>query len=251
MNNIDFANSFSFGKYRFSYRQTDHSDGLLGNYIVVMKEGNGKIITAGETVYVEKGDFLFIPDRCKYVSRWTGNPVVEFDTFVFPFFPERSLKPGLQKVKGTDEMLELYTKIADTRSADCYSIGVLYQILGIMLPMMESKDESKHEKLIGAAISYMKDNVHLSVKEIADKLMVSESSFYAAFKDITGLTPVKMRQRMQVEKAIDLLISTDMTVQAISETVGFNSPQYFRKVLLKETGKTPKVIRRELSKYSL
>ena len=251
MNNIDFANSFYFGKYRFSYRKTDHSDGLLGNYIVVMKAGKGKITATGETIHVEKGDFLFMPDRCKYVSEWTGNPVAEFDTFVFPFFPERSLKPRLQKVKGTDEMLALYAKIADTRSADCYSIGVLYQILGIMLPMMEGKDESKHEKFVGAAISYMKDNVHMSVKEIADKLMVSESSFYAAFKDITGITPVKMRQRMQSEKAIDLLISTDMTVQAISEIVGFNSPQYFRKVLLKETGKTPKQIRRELNKYSL
>ena len=249
MNNVDFINGFYFGKYRFSCRETDHSDGLLGNYIVVMKNGRGKITTEGQTIYVEKGDFLFMPDRCKYVSEWTGDPVVAFDTFVFPFFPERSLKPCLQKIKGTAEMMELYKKIADTRNHDCYSIGILYQILGIMLPLMKSKEESKQEKIVSRAISYMKENVHLSVKEIADKMMISESSFYSAFKTVTGSTPVNMRQKMQVESAIDLLISTDMTVQAISEISGFNSPQYFRKVLFKETGKTPKAIRSENFNY--
>ena len=49
---------------------------------------------------------------------------------------------------------------------------------------------------------------------------------------------------VQFSKAVELLITTDMQVEEISSLLNFSSTSYFRKVLYKHTGKTPREIRR-------
>ncbi len=56
----------------------------------------------------------------------------------------------------------------------------------------------------------------------------------------TGLSPNQYRQHILCERAMELLTTTDLTVQAISEQLRFSSPSYFRKVFFRCTGQTPR-----------
>ena len=47
-----------------------------------------------------------------------------------------------------------------------------------------------------------------------------------------------------IQHAIELLANTDMTVEEISRRVGFSSSNYFRKIFIKLTDKTPKELRK-------
>ncbi len=57
-------------------------------------------------------------------------------------------------------------------------------------------------------------------------------------------TPNEVRQELQTDRAVRLLTTTDMNIQQISDSLGFSSVSYFRKILRKYTGKTPSQIRR-------
>jgi AraC-like DNA-binding protein len=248
MDNESLKHSFYFSKYRFGKRHTSHIEGVSGNYIVVMNSGNGRIVSGGRTIELKKDEILFIPDRCKYESFWSGDPYCEFETFVFKVYPESDVKPVLQKIVPTQEMLELYEKIRGISTVDCFSVGVVYQLLGLMLPVLQKRNESKHERLFNEAVSIISASDEINVPQIAEKLKISESTLYAVFKEVAGTSPVQMIHRIKVENAVSLLTTTDMTVQAISEASGFCTPQYFRKVLYKETGKTPKEIRNDVKR---
>ena len=49
-----------------------------------------------------------------------------------------------------------------------------------------------------------------------------------------------------VEKAKQLLMTTNISVEEISRMLNFSSASYFRKILKKYSGKTPKEIRKTL-----
>ncbi|MBQ8415607.1 MAG: helix-turn-helix transcriptional regulator, partial [Clostridia bacterium] len=73
---------------------------------------------------------------------------------------------------------------------------------------------------------------------------VSESGLYATFRSEWNCTPIVMWHRVQIEKAVNLLFSTDLSVEEISTRLEFCSASYFRKVFKEITGQTPREVRR-------
>ena len=67
---------------------------------------------------------------------------------------------------------------------------------------------------------------------------------YSLFKKRVGTTPNDFRQRVLCDMGIELLLTTDKKVEEISDMLSFSSGSYFRKVLKKQTGATPREIRK-------
>ena len=82
------------------------------------------------------------------------------------------------------------------------------------------------------------------VSDVAEYCNVSVSGLYAIFKKSAGLTPIKLKHRILVEKATELLTTTDIPIEEISRKLGFGTSGYFRKIVFDVTGKTPRKIRK-------
>ena len=67
---------------------------------------------------------------------------------------------------------------------------------------------------------------------------------YGVFKKACNTTPIEKKQEIFCERAAELLITTDLSVEQISEMLNFSSSSYFRKIFKKHTGKTPLQIRK-------
>ena len=91
----------------------------------------------------------------------------------------------------------------------------------------------------------MQDMQSFSVPLLARACRVSESGLYAAFRQEEGCTPLSAWQRIQAARAVSLLRTTDLPIEAIAERLGYCSATYFRAVLRRTLGKTPRQIRRE------
>lgn len=94
----------------------------------------------------------------------------------------------------------------------------------------------------------MRNTDDFTMKDVATHCKISESGLYPIFQKVFQKTPLEMKQEILCEKAVQLLTTTDLSVEEISNRLLFSSSSYFRKILRKYTGKTPREIRKE-SRY--
>ena len=95
-------------------------------------------------------------------------------------------------------------------------------------------------------LNYINNNINnpnLSVESLADELFLSRSKLYRKIKFLTGDTATEFIRKIKLEKAKELLNTTDLTVSEISYKVGFSSPSYFTKCFKLHFGNIPKEFR--------
>ena len=255
MNNTQFLNTFHFRRYqRHKYYFTDHfkTNGSPGHFIARMLQGSAKFKSKEKTITVSEGDIFYIPKGLKYQSFWYGdeNDQILFDSFRFQNFPMLdNYSYSLQKIKPSPQTAELLYSLSGEMAVNCTTVGKLYLFLGEALEDMEQ--ETKHYSDIAEiALDYMHTNTEFHIADVAEYCKVSESSLYSIFKKAYGKTPVEMKQKIFCEKAADLLITTDLSVEEISSKLNFSSSSYFRKIFKKHTGKTPLNVRKNV-KYQI
>lgn len=72
--------------------------------------------------------------------------------------------------------------------------------------------------------------------------------FSQKFKEKTGLSPIKFLSRLRIQKAAQLLYSTDIPTSEIATVAGFSTPYYFRTFFSKYVGLSPEDYRRRLAR---
>lgn len=104
------------------------------------------------------------------------------------------------------------------------------------------------------AIIYINDhynNPELSLNQVCQQVFLSLSYFSSLFKQRTGGTFVEYLTRLRMEKAMQLLISTQLKAYDIAERVGYGDPQYFSVIFKRHVGMTPKEYRLVMKESSL
>lgn len=83
-----------------------------------------------------------------------------------------------------------------------------------------------------------------TAKEMADRFGISESSFKLYIKGILGESYLTYFRRKRMEKAAELLTTTNMKIIDIANAVGYENQGKFANVFAKEYGETPLEFRR-------
>lgn len=101
--------------------------------------------------------------------------------------------------------------------------------------------KSKQEYYINLAIQYIENNYmnKLSLEDIAYRSFLSKSYFSQLFKEVTGMCFSTYCQKVRVEKACEMLSSTDETIQSVAEKAGFTDMKFFYNVFKRFTGEIP------------
>lgn len=86
----------------------------------------------------------------------------------------------------------------------------------------------------------------LTATQIAHLCNLSVSYFGVLFKQYTGKTFVNYVNQVRIEKAMELLRSTDMKIYEVSEEVGYSSLPYFNRVFKHVANVTPNEYRKSL-----
>jgi YesN/AraC family two-component response regulator len=134
------------------------------------------------------------------------------------------------------------------------------ELLLISLMRSESeKDDSSAVFLLGGqydevisntVIEYMKEHIEgkLVVDDICKELHYNRSYIYRQFKKTTGSSLMSYFIKMKINRAKELIKTTDMTVSDISDALSFDNPNYFSKVFKKITGYTPSAYKKSKRK---
>jgi len=94
---------------------------------------------------------------------------------------------------------------------------------------------------VNKIIQYIEQNYDqdITLGSLAKYVMMGENYVSALFKKKTGETLIHYLHRIRVDKAIELLLNTDLPVNRIGQRVGFMNDNYFIKIFKRMTGTTP------------
>lgn len=247
MNDFDFANSFCFRNIIFdTYHHTDNRSGAPSHYFAYMISGNCKIVTNDSSVEINEGDIFYIPFNCSYQSYWNGRPLISFISLGFPFMPNRDSRYFPVQIISTDQgKKQTMLKLGNTKNPTSCDIGLFYSFVGELMPDMAYRKHDHQSELVNKARRCLEQDPFAKTADIAKRVAVSEPTLYNAFKNASDVSLNEMRNRIISEKARDLLITTDRSVEEISDMLGFSSTSYFRKALHRHFGMTPSEIRKK------
>lgn len=247
MNDIIFSNSFEFHTITTDkYSETDNRGGAAYHYFGYMISGHSKLVTENETVEVCEGELFYIPDKCRYQSYWYGESEVKFISLGFSYLPnfENKLYP-VQVIECDESEVEKMKYLADKNPLNAADVGVFYTLVGELLPKMRYLFSCRTREIVKKSKNYLIAHPNAGVAELAKCCAISEAALYAAFKKASGITPNTMKNQLLLEKAKNMLITTDSPIETMSSTLGFSSPSYFRKKFKDYFGITPREMRKK------
>jgi Response regulator containing CheY-like receiver domain and AraC-type DNA-binding domain len=147
---------------------------------------------------------------------------------------------AIQKGIGTDDIMEVFYR----RYLFCDSIEKMQKEISgyivLILNSIEMQDNSQ-ENISGLILEYIKNNYHhkLTLQDLSAK-------FYVTPAYCSGLLKQKINQSfneyisgIRIEKAKKLLTETSLSVENISDEIGYSNPKYFYKIFKKMANCSP------------
>jgi AraC-like DNA-binding protein len=102
------------------------------------------------------------------------------------------------------------------------------------------------ERKIRKACLYFRENLNTSVniEKLSADMNVGYSYFRQMFRKYTGISPSQYHLSLRIQKARDLLVSTDLSFKEIANDLGFESYFYFSRIFKDKMGKSPMEFRK-------
>ena len=84
------------------------------------------------------------------------------------------------------------------------------------------------------------DNSEFNIDTIASNIGLSRSAFFKKLKSLTGFAPVDLVKEIRLNKSVELMKNSDMSISEIAFAVGFRDAGYFGKCFRKKYNQTPR-----------
>lgn len=238
--NFKFYHSIRRGHHYF-----DNRAGAPSHYLGYVLQGQCRIVTDSTVYPVERGQIVYVPKGLRYQSFWDGE-VVDFYTLGYQELGVReSLQTRVQVVTPDGETVALLHRLCPVRggAVTCHMLSLFYDIMDRLMPQFDQL-ASREERVVKLAKSYIRAHPQCNIPQVAEACGISEPYLYVVFKKALGTTPNEVRRQMLCEMAVDMLTATDLSVEEISDRLGFSSGAYFRKVFKAHIGTTPLTVRK-------
>ena len=154
----------------------------------------------------------------------------------------------------SEKIVQLYRSAYEAALAEeAYSQQVMAGIVNLLIGLMYSLERNielksrnqEHVNMINRAQLRIRESLEssLTIQQVAEEMGVSYSNFRKLFKEHTGLSPAVYQQDLRLQRAKELLTTTDMSITEIAYRLNFESPDYFSSKFRVKTGRKPSDLR--------
>ncbi len=231
--------------------------GIRDHYLIhYISSGKGTYTYDGHTTKLEAGDlFLVRPDmevsyRADERSPWTYYWVGFAGTDAGAILEATDLcgkNNVLRSISYGDSLKKQLASINDAfGNSFIHAVrmtGELYRMLALIVEHAShtspiTPDDSEQ---VRRAIDFIDSHYSypISVEDIASYVGVSRSTLFRQFRRFLDLSPKEYLDQYRIRRAAYLLKHTDLTVNSVSVSVGYDNGLYFSKVFKKATGMSP------------
>lgn len=203
----------------------------------------------GTQLQANPGDILLLPKGARYITTFSAPEGKQSHPLMVNFrltdiegneIPLGSRVIRLCRDNGTAQPMftaaaQLYLSAAPAKLK-----AQVFALCGSLFPIAHTD-----ECCIGYISRHYTDK--LSIPALAQRCAVSETVYRKRFRQLTGMSPVRYINRLKIEKACQMLHSSDISPSQISDFLNFYNLPYFYKVFKDHTGMTPNQYRDRLT----
>lgn len=244
--------------------------------IIKILSGQVNVLVGTESLVAEKGDIIYVPPTMIFKADSIGgkasvlgmvfdSSIIEvnmenFDTEVFYMFFLQS-KSKIAHFKSGSEIYDSLQKCMQLSydeyvSKDvCYKLPIRANIYIMMTSLLRyycgSKDDSDkmiyHNVLrLRPVMDYIFEHFceKIYIDKLAEMIGVSADYFTKMFKDSIGKTPIEYINALRINRSMQLLSGTELSMAEIAESTGFCNPNYFHKIFKQYMNTSPLVFRK-------
>lgn len=114
-------------------------------------------------------------------------------------------------------------------------------------PLAEPQADGDHtshaeDPFLSGMMTYIEAHIaddNLSVASLAEQMNMSQTTLYRKLKTMVGLSPSDFFRKVKMRRAVQYLVSSDLTISQVAYSVGFTDPKYFSKCFKHDMGLTP------------
>lgn len=240
----------------FSYNETKRPDSGL----TFILSGVAEYKYDGGWFKADAGSVVSIPEGCNYfVSFHADAPNERVNTLLINFtfhdyFGNNiafSDKPEILLRHSGGGLRVCFEKAIDAacgrNSFSCFEY--FYSLLA-KLSRTIALTAALKQTTFPAILDYIEENLGSleSIPKLAGRFAMSESGFRRMFYKELGMSPVSYVTERRIERAKEMLLTSEVTAETICEALGFYDLSYFYKCFEKKTGMPPGKYISEFSK---
>jgi AraC-like DNA-binding protein/mannose-6-phosphate isomerase-like protein (cupin superfamily) len=131
-----------------------------------------------------------------------------------------------------------------------YEVALRAKLLELLIYLsrayMSTETVEAHALLrVGHVIGALENDFSRSwnIEDLLEIAHMSRSNLMRIFRKATGQTPIEYLIRLRIQKAMDLLRNTDLTITEVALEVGFNDSNYFSRQFHRVLGESPRNFR--------
>ncbi|MBQ5511482.1 MAG: helix-turn-helix domain-containing protein [Prevotella sp.] len=257
------------------YPTKGHADGyyfdlqkgrILNEYqLLYLTEGEGIFQSANQkSTRIKEGDlFLLFPGEWHtyhplpqkgWKSYWIGFKGRNVDDRVRAGFLSPT-KP-IYHVGFSSEIVHLYDEaFSKAKEEAAYSqqtlAGIVNHLVGLMYSLERNiilNKDYNYADIMNRARLRIRESLesNLTIQKIAEELGIGYSNFRKLFKEYTGVAPAMYQQELRLQRAKEMLSTTNISIKEIAYRLNFDSPDYFSAKFKIKTGRKPSDFRREM-----
>jgi two-component system response regulator YesN len=147
-------------------------------------------------------------------------------------------------------LVESFDLLFQSESLDELCARLMEQVDELRKHGWEKAEEIDSKSPVAQAIEYIRSHYTetITLQQVADHVHVSKNYFSILFKQTTGQNFIDYLINLRIERAKELLMTTELKVYEVAEQSGFNDTKYFSKLFKKVTGVSPVDYREAASK---
>lgn len=247
----------SCGKQWLTDRDYDtvRKNGRIDYSIHYVVKGMGYFETNGDTVQIPEGSLiLYFPGiRHHYSFKKSDSSVMmwsHFSGYSCDILKKYCLSPAVMiRIQDRKQFESAFEKMIishykKTEFSDITSEGYMTVLLSLIMqslipnniPCIKTDNENLEK-----AVNYMHENYNqtIDIGLYAKMCCVTKDHFIRIFKARFGTTPYHYQMEIRIDRAMEMLETTPITVTSCAEAMGFCDIAHFSKIFKKFTGHPP------------
>lgn len=250
-----------------SYSPKGFEGGIRDSYIIhYVTSGSGYFEVLGRTFHIKAGEsFIIYPDTyIKYYPdendpwdyvwvNFIGIPVKNFLIRLniskkSPVFPAKETSPE----SIFNDINKVYCNLdVDSNVRSLRLTGLLHMLLAYYTEHYPITKSDPEHKILERCLQTIEENLSrnsFNVSSLALELNLSRATLFRLFKKNLDMSPIQYINELKITRACRFLKETDLSVKAISNSLGFSNALYFSSFFTQNVGVSPTQFRKNENK---